>query len=119
MNASLDSTLIISLSLLFIYCELQNEKKLSSPTTISTLFWFLSRWSRTYLLRDPATVKIRDLISSFGPPGVGGHGVEILNTLLQLTLRALCCMGGEEDVIDEVKAKRGRKKTFSNNNKKN
>ncbi|KAJ3287085.1 Exportin-4 [Borealophlyctis nickersoniae] len=73
---------------------------MTSPLTNETLFWFVERWSKTYLFVDRHHAQISEsMVRAFGQMG-GGPG--ILDFILDKIKRNVILWHGDSDVLLEI-----------------
>lgn len=81
--------------------NLFNKHSLCSPLLIETLFWFVDRWSSTYLFPNPANYPVfsPSIEQSFG---VNGGGSQILGFILSKILIHVQLWNNEVDIVTQI-----------------
>lgn len=76
------------------------QHTLCSPLLMETIFWFLDRWSCTYLLLDPTNKwSSSNIQQAFG---VNGNGGQILSFLLQKVYDHARIWNSESSIIEQI-----------------
>ena len=72
-----------------------------SPALVETLFWFIKRWSRTYLIVDTADYPFisQSIIQTFGYPG---EGPQVLDYLIEMIHKNLAAWASEADIVMQL-----------------
>ncbi|CAG8499703.1 5021_t:CDS:10 [Ambispora leptoticha] len=75
-----------------------------SPRVAETLFWFLERWAKTYLLIDETyySSMSQNLIAAFGKPTSQGVGIQILEMIIELTKRNFVLWNADVDPLLQI-----------------
>jgi hypothetical protein len=93
----------VILHLLEILSVEANTQKfdICSPALVETLFWFLKRWSRSYLIVDTTDYPFnsQSIIQTFGYPG---EGPQVLDYLIEMIHKNLAAWTSEADIVIQL-----------------
>ncbi|CAG8435067.1 2923_t:CDS:10 [Ambispora gerdemannii] len=96
--------IIIEILELFSLDSSTVEASHCSPRVAETLFWFLERWAKTYLLIDESyySSMSQNLVAAFGKPTSQGEGIRILELIIELTKRNFVLWNADVDPLLQI-----------------